>query len=87
MRTVLFVTSVVLSLGVAASSFAADAAQGYGQICDSARLRAVERADCRAQMKAASTEESRRDVFRTFDVKANGTLAQSSTGQSSTPAQ
>jgi hypothetical protein len=89
-RTLLFVTGIVLSVGFAAPSFAAQAAEtkNYDHICESARLRAVERADCRAQMKAAASDETRRDVFRTFDVRANGTLAQSDTsGQSSTPAQ
>ena len=73
MRTMLFVASVVLSVG-----FAAQAAESgnYGQICESSRLRAVERADCHAQMKAAASDEDRRDVFRTFNVKANGSLAQ-----------
>ena len=73
MRTILFVTSVLLSLGVAAQ---AAETKTYEQICESARLRSVERADCRAQMKAAPSDESRRSIFQTFDVKANGTLAQ-----------
>jgi hypothetical protein len=77
-RTLLFVTGIVLSVGFAAPSFSSQAAEtkNYDHICESSRLRAVERADCRAQMKAASNDEDRRDVFRTFDVKANGTLAQ-----------
>lgn len=73
MRTMLFVTSVVLSV-----SFAARAVESgnYAQICESSRLRAVERADCHAQMKAASNDKDRRDVYRTFNLKANGSLAQ-----------
>ena len=72
MRTMLFVASVALSV-----SFVAQAAEtgSYTHICESSRLRAVERADCRAQMKAASNDQDRRDVFLTFDAKANGSLA------------
>lgn len=76
MRTLLLVTSVVLSVG-----FAAQAAtpSPYTQICDSARLRSVERADCHAQMKAATSDDARRDVFKTFDRRINGSLAQDAT--------
>lgn len=75
MRALLFVTSVVLSVGFAAASQAATPSP-YTQICDSARLRSVERADCRAQMKAAPSDDVRRDVFETFNRRANGTFAQ-----------
>jgi len=72
-RTILFVTGIVLSAAVAAQ--AADI-KTYAQICDSSRLRAVERADCRAQMKAVTSEDAARDVFRTFSFKVNGGLSQ-----------
>jgi hypothetical protein len=76
-RNILFVTGIVLSVVFAATSFPSVAADtnSYSHICESARLRAVERADCRAQMKNAPSDEARRTVFRTFDVKANGSLA------------
>ena len=78
MRTILFVTAIVLSAGFAAipSSSRASDIKTYAQICDSSRLRAVERADCRAQMKAVTSEDAARDVFRTFNFKANGGLSQ-----------
>jgi hypothetical protein len=66
------VTGIVLS---AAAAQASDI-KTYAQICDSSRLRAVERADCRARMKAATDENVARDVFRTFNVKVNGGLSQ-----------
>ena len=69
----LFVTGIVLSVGFAAQ---ASDTKTYAQICDSSRLRAVERADCHARMKAATNEDVARDVFRTFNVKVNGNLAQ-----------
>ncbi|MBX7199874.1 MAG: hypothetical protein K1X51_10955 [Rhodospirillaceae bacterium] len=74
MRALLFVTSVVLSVGFSAAQAATPSP--YTQICDSARLRSVERADCRAQMKAAASDDVRRDVFKTFDRRINGALAQ-----------
>lgn len=79
MRALFLVTSVVLSVGFSAVplniSWAATPSP-YTQICDSARLRSVERADCHAQMKAAQTDTARRDVFQTFDRRINGVLAQ-----------
>lgn len=75
MRALLLVTSVVLNVGFAAASQAATPSP-YTQICDNARLRSVERADCRAQMKAAPSDDVRRDVFQTFNRKANGALVQ-----------
>lgn len=78
MRAVLLVSGVGLSVGFAAPlniSWAATPSP-YAQICDSARLRSVERADCHAQMKAAASDEARRDVFKTFDRRINGALAQ-----------
>ena len=78
MRNILFVTGIVLSAAFAAPAFSGEAVntKAYAQICDSSRLRAVERADCRAQMKAAVSEDAARDVFRTFDIKVNGGLSQ-----------
>ena len=77
MRAILFVTSVVLSVGFAVASQAA-APSPYTQICDSSRLRSVERADCRAQMKAAPSDDARRDVYAAFNLRANGTFGQDS---------
>lgn len=73
MRAFLLVTSVVL--GIAAAAQAATPSP-YTKICDSARLRSVERADCHAQMKAATSDDARRDVFKTFDRRINDSLAQ-----------
>ncbi len=42
------------------------------RICDSARLSATERKDCRAQFKAATDDAARLAAFRTFDEKING---------------
>lgn len=75
MRAIFLATGIVLSIGSAALANQPTEKPAYTQICDSARLRAVERADCHAQMKAAANEEARRDIFRTFDRKINGALA------------
>jgi hypothetical protein len=77
-RTFFLVTSVVSGVAAAAPlniSWAATPSP-YTQIWDSARLRSVERADCHAQMKAAASDEARRDVFKAFDRRINGSLAQ-----------
>ncbi len=74
-RALFLVTSVVLSVGFAAASQAATPSP-YVQICDSARLRSVARADCHAQMKAAASDDVRRDIFETFDRRINGSLVQ-----------
>ncbi len=73
MRAFLLVASVVLSAGFAAK---AATPSPYAQICDSARLRSVERADCHARMKSARNDDVRREVFQTFDRRINGSLAQ-----------
>lgn len=75
MRALFLVTSVVLSVGFAVASQAATPSP-FAQICDSARLRSVERADCHARMKAAASDEARQDIFKTFDRRINGALAQ-----------
>ncbi len=75
MRALFLVTSVVLSVGFAAAAQAATP-PAYSQICDSPRLRSLERADCRAQMKAAQNDDARLGIFQTFDRRINGALAQ-----------
>ena len=52
-----------------------NATPSYEQICENAGLRAVERADCHAQMKAAQNDEQRRSIYHVFDVRVNGALA------------
>ena len=42
------------------------------RICDSARLSASERKECRAQFKAATDDSARLVAFKTFDEKING---------------
>jgi hypothetical protein len=54
----------------AAPSFAGS--KDLGGICGSARLSKAERADCKAQFKAATTDAERLAVFKTFDGKISG---------------
>ena len=54
---------------------AATARSPFEQICESPGLRAMERADCRAQMKLARDDTARREIYRVFDVRVNGALA------------
>jgi hypothetical protein len=69
--------AITLSAGVALAD-AGDpntARSPYEQICESAGLRSMERADCHAQMKLAHNDAQRRDIYRVFDVRVNGALA------------
>jgi hypothetical protein len=63
------VTGLVVGL-IATSAFADN--KDLVRICDSARLSATERKDCRAQFKAAADDAARLAAFRTFDEKING---------------
>ena len=73
--------AIALSAGVALANPGASAGDAnasrspYEQICESASLRSMERADCHAQMKLARDDNQRRDIYRVFDVRMNGTLA------------
>jgi hypothetical protein len=69
--------AITLSTGAALANTAGAAAtpSPYERICESARLRSVERADCHAQMKAAQDDEQRRSIYHVFDVRVNGALA------------
>jgi len=69
-------TAITLSTGVAWANADTNASRSpYEQICENAGLRSLERADCRAQMKLARDDNQRREVYRVFDVRVNGTLA------------
>lgn len=73
---VIVFAALTLSTGVAvANAPAINATPSYERICESAGLRAVERADCHAQMKAAQNDEQRRSIYHVFDVRVNGALA------------
>ena len=84
----MFARLVAVSVVALTAAFSAQAAQtsapdtgtpnasAFAQICESSGLRAMERADCRAQMKAATSDQQRRDIFRSFDIRANGTETQ-----------
>jgi hypothetical protein len=74
---VIVFAALTLSTGVAlANTAGADTTSpSYEQICESAGLRAVERADCHAQMKAAQDDAQRRSIYHVFDVRVNGAMA------------
>lgn len=55
-----------------ASTFAENTPDDMTRICESARLRDLERRECRAMFKAASDQARREAVFRTFDERING---------------
>lgn len=63
------VTGLVVGF-IATSAFAGT--KDLARICDSARLSASERKECRAQFKAATDDASRLAAFRAFDEKING---------------
>ena len=70
-------TAITLSTGVAWASAGSTNESGspYERICENAGLRSVERADCHAQMKLARDDNERREIYRVFDVRVNGTMA------------
>jgi hypothetical protein len=69
-RAKVIMTAVLATL-VATSAYAADT-KSLRQICDSARLTNTDRKACRAEFKAATTDEARRAAFRAYDEKMNG---------------
>jgi hypothetical protein len=66
------VTGLVVGM-MATSAFAGN--KDLVRICDSARLSASERKECRAQFKAATDDAARLVAFRTFDEKINGSAS------------
>jgi len=71
-RFTAIVTGLVVGL-LATSAFAGP--KDLVRICDSARLTASDRKECRAQFKAAKDDPSRLAAFRTFDEKINGSAS------------
>lgn len=69
-RLKLAFSAVAISL-IATSAMAANT-KDLVRICDSGRLMATERKDCKAQFKAAPDDAARLAVFRAFDAKISG---------------
>ena len=64
--------AVVAGLTAFAGAASARNTKDYAQICASARLLASDRAECRKQMEAATTDAERAKVYRVFDLKIAG---------------
>lgn len=52
-----------------AAPVAVQASQDYTLICNSSRLLASDRHECRVQMTAAATEAERVEIYRVYDAK------------------
>jgi hypothetical protein len=54
---------------------AATAAVDYTIICNSSKLLATDRHECRVQMTAADSEAKRAEIFRAYQAKIDSLLA------------
>jgi hypothetical protein len=66
---------VIATLGICAIAPLSAASAGtkeYAAICGNTRLTLAERQACRSEMKLATTDEARTQVFRTYDLKSIG---------------
>ncbi len=59
-----------------AISGAAFAAQDYTLICNSSKLTAGDRHECRVQMTAAASEAEQAEIYRVYDAKIAGLAIQ-----------
>ncbi len=67
----LLISSLVAGLSAAPAAYAANTKE-YVSICDSGRLRASERASCRAKFKAAKADADRTAIFKEFSEVMDG---------------
>ena len=66
-----FVALALLLSSLSSVVFATEPSR-YDLICESARLRAVERAECHAQMHAATSDQQRQEIYRAIEARLNG---------------
>ena len=63
-------------VALVAVSGAAFAAQDYTRICNSSKLTAGDRHECRVQMTAAGSEAEQAEIYRIYDAKIAGLAVQ-----------